>query len=168
MPRTFEAADNVESIAQGLIPNYHAELATARILYVFSSDCWTKNGRELWGKVQKFSGFNEWAIEKDFVVMVALEKWNDLTEPQRTALVDHLLSGCTGEEDEDTGEYKWKMRDPEVQEFTDVLFRHGVWHEGLRDFVLQAKKVNIEDIVEEEAEVDLTEDETITQGESEG
>jgi len=165
MPRTFEEAANVESIAQGLIPNYHAELATARIQYCFSSDCWSKNGREVWGKVQKLSGLNEYLIEKDFIITVALEKWNDLTEAQRTALVDHLLSRCTGEEDEDTGEYKWKVSDPEVQEFTDVLFRHGAWHEGLRDFVLQAKKVNIEDIVEEEVEEGLTEGETVNQTE---
>ena len=165
MPRTFEEAASVESIAQGLIPNYHASLATARIQYCFSSDCWTKNGREQWGKVQKLSGLNEYLIEKDFIVMVAMEKWNDLTEAQRTALVDHLLSGCLGEEDEDTGEYKWKVLDPEVQEYTDVLFRHGAWHEGLLDFVRQAKKVNIEDIVEEETDVELTESEAVTQGE---
>lgn len=165
MPRTFEEAESVESIAQGLIPNYHAGLATARILYCFSSDCWTKNGREQWGKVQKFSGLNEFIAEKDFVVLVALDKWNDLTEAQRTALVDHLLSRCTGEEDDETGEYKWKLTDPEVQEFTDVLFRHGAWHQGLQDFVRQAKKVTIEDIVEEETEEGLTEGETVSQTE---
>lgn len=165
MPRTFEEAASVESIAQGLIPNYHAGLHTARILYCFSSDCWTKNGREVMGKVQKFSGLNEYIAERDFVVLVAMDKWNDLTEAQRTALVDHLLSRCTGEEDDDTGEIKWKLTDPEVQEFTDVLFRHGAWHQSLQDFVRQAKKVTIEDLVEEEAGIDLTEDETVTQGE---
>lgn len=166
MPRTFEEAESVESIAQGLIPNYHAQLATARILYVFSSDSWTKNGRELSGKVQKLSGFNEWAVERDFVIFVAQNKWNDMTESQRSALVDHLLSSCTGDEDDDTGEYKWKVLDPEVQEFTDVLFRHGAWHEGLVDFVKQAKKVNIEETSEETEDVDLTEDETVTTSES--
>ena len=167
MPRTFEEAKTVESIAGGLIPNYHAELVTARIMYCFSSDCWTKNGREVWGKVQKFSGFNEWVVEKDFVVMVALEKWDDLTEPQRTALVDHLLSSCTGEEDDDTGEYKWKVLDPEVQEFTDVLFRHGAWNESLRDFVRQAHKVEIEEVEKVEESEGLTEGETVNTDTSE-
>lgn len=160
MPKTYASAESVESIANGLIPNYHPELATARIMYVFVDKASSKGGRELAGKVRKFSGFLEWALENDFVLEVALEKWNDMTESQRTALVDHLLECCTGEEDEDTGDMSWKVREPNVQEFSSVLHRQGAWNESLQEFVSMAKGINIDEIIAEENELDET---TLTQ-----
>lgn len=152
MPKTFDDAESVESIAGGLIPNYHPELATARIRYVFVSEASKKNGKEVWGKVQKLSGFTEWALEKDFVVTVALDKWNELTDSQRTALTDHLLERCTGEEDEESGDMKWKVRDPDVQEFPNILHRHGAWNEDLQSFVSMAQKIDLDSLIEEESE----------------
>lgn len=161
MPKTFSQAETVERIANGLIPNYHPELAGARVLYVFVDKAGMKNGRELWGKAQKVGGLWEWAVEKDFVVQVAQDKWNELDENQRTALVDHLLECCTGEENEDDGSMKWKIREPEVQEFASILKRYGVWHTGLTSFVSIAKEIDLDTIIEQEAEIDLSEEEHV-------
>ncbi len=155
MAKTYETAETVERIANGLIPNYHPELAEARMMYVFVDKAGTKNGRELWGKAQKVSGLWEWVVEKDFVIQVAADKWGTMNEQQRTALVDHLLESCTGEEDEDSGEMHWKIRDPEVQEFASILKRYGVWHIGLSSFVSIAQEINLDNIIEEEAEINL-------------
>jgi len=157
MAKEYNEAETVERIANGLIPNYHPELAEARMMYVFVDKAGTKNGREVWGKAQKVSGLWEWAMEKDFVVQVAQDKWNEMDETQRTALVDHLLECCTGEEDDD-GAMKWKVRDPEVQEFASILKRYGVWHAGLTSFVSIAKEIDLDTIIEQEAEIDLSEE----------
>lgn len=161
MPKTFDTADSVESIAHSLIPNYHPELATARIQYVFVSEASKKNGRDVPGKVQKLGGFIEWALEKDFIVTVAYDKWSELEDSQRTALIDHLLERCTGEEDEESGEMRWKIRDPDVQEFPNVLHRNGAWNEDLQGFVSMAQQINLDQIVNEETEED--EDEEVQQ-----
>lgn len=166
MPRVFSGAEAVESLAGGLIPNYHTELVTARMMYVFVDQAAKKGGKELWGKAQKVSGIWEWVVEKDFVITVPADKWITLNEAQQTALVDHLLERCTGEEDEKSGEITWKIREPDVQEFSNILQRHGAWHPDLEGFVLVAHDVEIDQIVEEEAEVDLTEGEVVNQGES--
>lgn len=158
MAKEYSDAETVEQIANGLIPNHHPELGTARIQYVHVSKAGSKNGRELWGKARKVSGLWEWALEKDFVIEVALDKWNEMDASQRTALVDHLLECCTGDEDEESGDMKWKIRDPEVQEFATVLERHGVWHSGLMSFVQVAQSINLDHLIQEEAEVDLAED----------
>lgn len=164
MPKTYETAENVESIAGGLIPNYHPELATARIMYVFVSEASKKNGKDVLGKAQKLSGFSEWALENDFVITVAQDKWQELTENQRTALVDHMLERCSGEEDEDTGEMKWRIRDPDVQEFPNILHRHGAWNEDLQGFVSMAQGIDIDQIVEEEVDEEEEETEHQTEG----
>lgn len=152
MPKEFSQAEPVESVAGGLIPNYHPELAGARIMYVFVSEASKKNGKEVWGTAKKFSGFNEWILEHDFLLTVALDKWQELTSHQRTALVDHLLERCTGEEDENTGDMKWSVRDPDIQEFPNVLHRWGAWNEDLQGFVSMAQRIDIDQIVEEETE----------------
>lgn len=130
-PLLFAEFPAGEEIAQKLIREYHPDLATARIRYVCRNKAARSGGLPVPGKVYKMTGKFEYLTECDFVLEIALEVWNDLQPKQRTALMDHLLSRCVGEEDEKTGEYKWRVRPPEVQEFPDVAARHGKWHEGL-------------------------------------
>ena len=68
----------------------------------------------------------------DFVLEIALEVWNEFSINQRRAIIDHLLSRCIGEEQED-GSMKWKIRPPQVQEFPEVVARHGQWNDDLVD-----------------------------------
>jgi hypothetical protein len=150
MPADYSAAESVQTVAQSLLATYHPELATARINYMFIDRVPKKGGRELYGKAVKVSGRWETLTELDFIIEVALPKWNDLTEDQRTALVDHLLERCHGEEDEETGEFKWSLREPDVQEFSTILKRHGIWNESLTSFVQVAQGLDIASIVEEE------------------
>jgi hypothetical protein len=155
MPKkVYGGADSVQEIAESLIPAYHPEIATARIEYVFVSEASKKNGRPVLGKARRVSGVLEYLLEKDFMIEVALDCWNEASNHERTALVDHLLESCTGEEDDSengTGEMKWSMRTPDVQEFTSILHRHGAWNETLQGMVDVAQRLNIESRVQEVA-----------------
>jgi hypothetical protein len=157
MPKVYSEAEVVSKIASGLIPNYHPELADARISYVFVDKASNKGGRALYGKVKKFSGYFEWVLELDFVVEVAADLWHELSEPQMTALVDHLLEHITGEEDEKTGVMNWSTREPDVQEFSSILDRHGAWHQSLAGFCSIAQKIDLGSLVEADEE-NLAED----------
>jgi len=149
MPKLYGPAEMVEEIAKKLIPSYHPELATARIQYICVDVASKKNGVPVGGKSKKVTGAMEFLLEKDFIIEVALEVWNEMTERQQTALVDHLLECCTGDEDEDTGEFKWSMREPDVREFTSILHRHGAWTDTLMGMVEVAQRLNIEERVQE-------------------
>jgi hypothetical protein len=161
MPKTWEDAKDLEHIASGLISGYHPEISTARILYCFVSEAGSKGGRKIPGKVRKFSGFMEWVLNKDFVVEVALDMWLEFDQQQKTALVDHLLERCYGEENEDSGEISWKLREPDVQEFGTILNRHGAWNSDLHTFVSISREVDLDQIIEEEGQVDQLEEETV-------
>jgi Putative phage metallopeptidase len=124
----FEAA---EAIASKLIPKHHSELGSARFRYICRSKAAKRGGQPVAGNVYKMSGKGEHLSQTDFVLEIALDVWNPLNPMQRNALVDHLLTRCVGEEDEKTGEMKWRVRPPEVQEFPEVAERHGQWNEGL-------------------------------------
>lgn len=158
MAKTYSDAEAVKMIASGLIPNYHPELATARIMYIHVDKASSKGGVKLAGKARKLSGFTEWALKYDFVLEIAQDSWNELDSNGRTALVDHLLERCTAEEnDADGGSMSWKVREPEVQEFASILQRYGAWHAGLVPLIQVAKEIDIETIAEEEGAVDLAE-----------
>jgi hypothetical protein len=149
MPKLYLHAESVEAIATRILPLNHAELATARIQYIFVEKASMKNGRPVLGKVRKITGAIEFLIEKDFMVEVALDIWNTLEETKRVALVDHLLERCTGEEDEETAEMSWTIREPDVQEFTTILRRHGAWTDELAGLISVAQSINVDDRVQE-------------------
>lgn len=149
MPKLYGSAESVEEIANQLLPTYHPELATARIAYVFVDVASKKNGLPVLGKTRKVSGALEYLLEKDFIVEVAMDQWNDADERKRHALVDHLLESCTGEEDETTGDMTWKTRSPDVHEFTSILNRHGAWTNELSGMVEVAKRLDLEAIAQE-------------------
>lgn len=149
MAKTYSTAESAEVVAQHLIPLYHPELATARIKYISVDKGSTKNGRILPGKVRRISGALEYLLECDFLVEVALDAWNELSDNQRQAAMDHLLERCTGEEDEQSGDMKWTTREPDVAEFTSILRRHGAWNDDLVGFTTVAKTVDIDAMVED-------------------
>lgn len=144
MAREYGPAESVSEVAQRLIPTYHPELATARIVYIFVDKASKKSGKPVLGKARRVSGALEFLLEQDFIIEVALECWNELSDRQRTALVDHLLETCTGVEDEQNGDMKWGVREADVREFTSILNRHGAWTDELSGMVEVAQRLNLE------------------------
>ena len=134
MAQTYENAEGVEAIAKSLM-NYHPDLVEARFRFVFKEKAGKKGGKTVYGTVKKCSDLMVFLIDADFLMEVALDTWNPLDAQKRTALVDHLLERCYGEEDEESGETTWKMREPDVQEFSTILRRHGAWNDDLQKFV---------------------------------
>jgi len=150
MPKVYGTAEGVETVAGELIPQFHPELATARFKYVFVDKASQKNGKPVRGKVRRITGILDFLIETDFLMEVALDEWNPMSDSQRKALIDHLLESCTGEEDTaNGGEMKWSTREPDVQEFAAILRRHGAWNEDLAAFTVIAKEIDVDSIVQE-------------------
>lgn len=164
MSKVYSDAQTVEAVAKGIVPNFHAHLATARIRYIFVDKAGKKGGQEQYGKVQKLSGALEYLLESDFLVEVAEPKWSELTPEQQKALTDHLLERLWGEEDDKTGEMKWTLREPDVQEFATILRRHGAWNAALTGFVSVAQSIQLDEIVQEETELNVDELLNATEG----
>ncbi len=151
-PILYGGFDAVRNMANGLIAKYHPELSTAHFLFVSRSKAAKSGGRLVPGKVSKVSPIYRYLTiqalkdqeenpsmdstslpEADFVMEVALDVWNDYAPTKRAALIDHLLARCVGLEDEKTGEMRYSIRQPSVQEFPDIADRHGVWTEELNE-----------------------------------
>lgn len=130
-------------IAAELIPKHHEHLRLVRIEYVFADGVIKSKGKELLGRAKKKSGLDAFlAANSDedepqpfFVIEISKPAWDLLDKKQKLALVDHELCHCLW--DVDKGIY---MRAHDVEEFSEIIKRHGLWEPGVELFATIAAK----------------------------
>jgi len=171
MGTVYGEAEEVSQIAEKLIANYHPELASARFRFLFKDKTSKKGGKVVMGSVKRMSDLMMYLIEADFLVEVPDEIWRGLDNTRRNALIDHLLERCTGEESTEEGgggAMKWKVRDPDVHEFSSIMRRYGAWTDELSLFASVAKSLDLDFMTEgddeEENEDEEVSEEDLVQG----
>lgn len=125
----IHSADDAEEMAQILIAQFHEELRSARIGYVFKE----KMGGRGWidtGKADLANPVLKYFSECDFVIVLNWTTWKAMDLVQRTALLDHELEHCGIS---DSGKYEIQKHD--VQEFNTIVGRWGAYHETLAQFL---------------------------------
>jgi predicted metallopeptidase len=158
MPGTeYWRAPEVKKIADGLIPKNHIHLNRhdVEIKYVFRDPAARSKGRLVYGRAKKVSGLPAFLVELEhvervegeelvdfFVVEIAHEPWQGLTERQRVALVDHELCHLDVELT-DKGETKLATRGHDLEEFVEVVRRHGLWRPPVVEFAETAKAAQL-------------------------
>lgn len=147
MPITHWAAPEVRRVAERLIVEHHRHLQGVRMEYLFQSEASRRNGRITFGTAQKVTGWKALLSTPDvaddpegtsegleyFLITIAHDMWLLMPPKARTALVDHELSHCYVEMSDD--DVLLSMRSHEIEEFSGVLKRHGLWRVDLIDFV---------------------------------
>lgn len=139
-PVTYEIAEDAKPIGAELIKQFHPHLLGMSIplLYIFRSKAAESNGKTVLGKAKRVSGMNAFLAYRHlveegedypplvFVIELAKDYWYHLTPEQRVALVDHELChfGPDG------------MRAHDVEEFREVIDRHGLWRPDLEKMAL--------------------------------
>lgn len=131
-------AHEAERIGARLIEQFHEHLGGARILYLFTNQERTRNLRTVLGTAQKLpalqkflsSGAEEDVVEGyDFLILLSSDEWRRLGQDQRVALVDHELCHCWADENG-----AWKIRGHDLEEFHDIVARHGLWKQDVKVF----------------------------------
>ncbi|SDU42295.1 putative metallopeptidase [Jiangella alkaliphila] len=106
---TYWRAPEVEEIAELLIPEHHQDLTDMRIHYLFRAPAARRSGK--------------------------VKYWELLNEKQRVALVDHELCHFEViEDDEVDGGRRLATRGHDLEEFTAVVERHGLWRPEVEAF----------------------------------
>ncbi len=116
-------------IAQEVIDAWHPELKRARIGFVFKSEAGTHKGHMVLADVGAIPARMKIHLELDYIVSVAFDVWNRFDDKKRRALLDHEFCHCY--RNSNTGE--WTTRDHDVQEFVEVVQRHGLWTNSLTE-----------------------------------
>lgn len=153
MPALFKPAPEVAEIARQLITRVvqHQELVNVHIEYLFLEQAQKSGGRTVLGRARKITGLNAWLAapgkrpkgfslpEEFFVIDIAHDKWVQMDDNQRVALVDHELSHCGWHlNDEDMPVLTIRQHD--VEEFIGVLSRNGLWKEDVQQLGIVASE----------------------------
>ena len=156
MPR--EEKESLKSVRVELIPEnksiykimnkvrkkYHRGLKRAKIALVWKIKSKPdKDGHLELGKCHKASDLQKELSVYDFVISLNKEAWNEekFTKKMKYALIDHELCHAapsmnkSGHQKKDVrGRYCFRMRDHDIEEFREIVERHGVWKRDLELF----------------------------------
>jgi hypothetical protein len=127
---------------------HHPHLAEAKITLAYRRD-WKadKDGLRTLGKCKKVSAVEKLFHGYDFVIILNFDVWMSevLDEKKRLAILDHELCHAQVVEDKDgatvtdhEGRPKWRCRKHDLEEFRDIVNRHGVYKQDILDFVKEA------------------------------
>jgi hypothetical protein len=130
-------------IMERLIEEHHAHLSEAKIVIGWRFEKKEDADGRLWlGSLKKASDLDRSLHEYDFVMMLNHEFVNQAaTDQQIEALIDHEL--CHGAATKDAhGEFKvdergrrcYRIRKHDVEEFREIISRHGAWKSDLESF----------------------------------
>jgi len=127
----FEVDQEVLDIAQAIIQQYKPKLAAAKIIFVFREEAPRKNGQITLGQASKVAPKFRPHLDADFLIWLAFDRWQDLTDKQRRALVHHELCHCDYDEVEETA----RMKPHDVEEFAEIVAIYGFWNSSLHMMV---------------------------------
>lgn len=154
-----------EQDGQGIIPEpykllkevrdaHHGDTRAARIALAWKLNTKAdKDGHIVLGKCIKVSDLYREYADYDFIVTLNKEFWEDLavTKEQKIALVDHEMCHAAPDYNDETGEHKvdergrflFRIRRHDVEEFNDIIQRHGIWKidlQRLAELLAQKRK----------------------------
>ena len=152
----WKAPNEVESFVSRIRGAHHPELQEAKIAVLLSDVTPVVGNRLVLGKMKKTSEEDRTLHGYDFKLILSAEIWEDLSEKERCALIDHELTHGTVERvpayeisasgkrtkcrdehgrviytdevkiDEATGRPKFKVKPHDVETFLEVIERHGL------------------------------------------
>lgn len=120
MPNYKEAPQRLINLAQKVIREHHEkrELQDARIGFTIREG---DPPQGVWAKAIKVTDHMQMFMEYDFIIWVSSLAGAHEDE-QLEALLDHVLSQC------DFTAGNARLRKPDIQEFSEVVKRRGLWN----------------------------------------
>ena len=126
-------AEQPTAIGKALINSIHSEILGYKVGFLYREKM-KKRDRVVLGVASRVTSKLAFYSGLDFLIEINWTAWKDLSAAQRVALIDHELSHCSVEVDEETGEEKAVLVSHDVEEFGAIVERWGLWKEDLRRF----------------------------------
>jgi len=133
----------LEQLANSIIKVHYPKIEVLKVAYVFREIAPVSGGKTTAGMTYRCDDRNFALHHYDFVIEIGKDVWDDATDDFRRALMDHELGhiGLVLDEngqpirDEKTGRLKVTINKHDVEEFDQILERHGAYHADLRKFL---------------------------------
>lgn len=129
-PVSFDWSQTVEDMAKRLIGTYHSHLVNCSIAYLFKNRPMNRGGRPIITTSEKCSPKLKALSNYDFIITVSYPNYNNLTDKQKMAAIDHALQHLFVDET-DAGDVVHKILAHDVEEFSCVIERNGLYQDDL-------------------------------------
>ena len=116
----------VAGMAKKLIAKFHDELINSKIAYLFKNKPMTQKGKAVAATAEKVGDKMKALCEQDFLIVISYPTWQDLTDKEKWAVLDHELQHCFAGETE-AGDAVHKILDHDFSDFGVVIQRHGFY-----------------------------------------
>lgn len=145
--KLWQRRADVDEVIKLVRDRWHPHLSRASIVGLGRPKCVVKDGKEILAKLKVAEAmekvlWDEDSLGADYIVVVGLNRWEDMNETTRLALIDHELMHAGGESEPESG--KWLLREHDIEEFTDIIERHGAWRRDLGRFIAASQAVQLE------------------------
>lgn len=129
----YKQDKELSDIGAVVIKEHRPGLAIAAICYMFRAEAAITDDKVIAGMCVRVDDRNYTIHSFDFVIEIARDLWEEATDQFRTALIDHELGHVGIRYDEDgepirdpnTDRLKTYTKRHDIEEFEDVLERHG-------------------------------------------
>lgn len=137
MKTTWEVLDDSSGIVQTadeIVRSHHPDIAPEMIRWVLRDPPATSKGREVMGTARAISARERavYGLGELFVVELSRSDADSLTPRGLRALIDHELCHCQVDIDPETEEPTPRIVAHDVEEFFDVIARHGAWNDDVK------------------------------------
>lgn len=132
-------------LMERIVKAHHPHLKDAKIAIAWRFGKRADADGRLWlGQAKKGSDLDRSLHGYDFVILLNHEAWNvsSFTEEMMNALLDHELCHCAIANDsngepkvDEEGRKVYRIRKHDLEEFSEVVARHGQWKSDIRHFV---------------------------------
>jgi hypothetical protein len=140
-PNEYEPVSGViEDLAAAIIADHHPHLQGVKVVYAGRTEAAVIQGEPKFAVARKVSGLNAYLAEGSassfFVIEICEKLFMQLDAPTQKAVLDHVLTRCAVRP-ASKGLY---IRPYAVQEFPEIIHRHGLYNEKVRDLWRLANK----------------------------
>ena len=143
----YRPAPEVKAAIDSIISRYHPHLQEASVACLLRRGTWKNKGQVITGKATIAP--EQWRLLSgcDLLIIINEAIWNVLGSKGRKVLLDHELSHFTPPATDKWGNLRWAMREHDLQEFSEVVKRHGVCTGDHRRLVEVAGQLDLESLV---------------------
>jgi hypothetical protein len=147
---TPESHKQLYALVSKLVTQHHRELIGANVALAWCTS-WRADvdGRQRLGQCKRSSDLDRECTPFDFVILLNRDFVTNptVTDEQRAALLDHELMHATVKLDPKThepmederGRKVYRLRKHDIEEFGDVVQRHGLYKKDLERFAVQLR-----------------------------
>jgi hypothetical protein len=144
IPETNSKQNEPYRLLDEVRKQWHGETISAKVALAWRNHTAAdQDGRLVLGKCIRVTDLNKEFAAYDFIIVLNREVWGDIrfAREKKTALLDHEMCHAAGAFDEDGEPIRddrnrrvWRSRKHDIEEFRDVVARHGCYKKDLEDF----------------------------------